>query len=80
MPAFSPIAIREATSLRSIWGLDKLFAYSRQDRWIDYFRLDADFIEPLTDVGSATVRLLRLNAVERLAERRLLMLLRHPAP
>ena len=53
--------------------------HPRQDRWTDHFRLDADFIEPLTDAGSATVRLLRLNAAERLAERRLLMFPRHPA-
>ena len=53
--------------------------HPRQDRWADHFRLDADFIEPLTDAGSATVRLLRLNAAERLAERRLLMFPRHPA-
>ena len=54
--------------------------HPRQDRWTDHFRLDADFIEPLTDAGGATVRLLRLNAAERLAERRLLAWLRNPAP
>ena len=53
--------------------------HPRQDRWTDHFRLDADFIEPLTDAGSATVRLLRLNAAERLAERRLLTWPRHQA-
>jgi 5-methylcytosine-specific restriction endonuclease McrA len=47
--------------------------HPRHDRWTDHFRLDADFIEPLTDTGSATVRLLRLNAPARLAERRLLV-------
>jgi hypothetical protein len=52
--------------------------HPRHDHWSDHFRLDADFIEPLTDVGSATVRLLRLDAAERLAERRLLMWSRHP--
>jgi hypothetical protein len=54
--------------------------HPRHDRWADHFRLDGDFIEPLTDAGSATVRLLRLNAPERLAERRLLAGPRHPAP
>ena len=53
--------------------------HPRQDRWADHFRLDADFIEPLSEVGSVTARLLRLNAAERLAERRLLMFPRHPA-
>ena len=52
--------------------------HPRRDRWTDHFRLDAGFIEPLTDTGRATVRLLRLNAAERLAERRLLGLRRPP--
>jgi hypothetical protein len=47
--------------------------HPRHDRWTDHFRLDADFIEPLTGTGSATVRLLRLNAPARLAERRFLV-------
>jgi len=46
--------------------------HPRCDQWTDHFRLNSDFIEPLTDAGRATVRLLRLNALERLAERRLL--------
>ena len=54
--------------------------HPRHDRWADHFRLDAGFIEPLTDPGGATVRLLRLNAAERLAERRLLAWPRHRAP
>jgi len=53
--------------------------HPRHDRWTDHFRLDADFIELLTDAGSAIVWLLRLNAAERLAERRLLEWPRHPA-
>lgn len=51
----------------------------RKDRWTDHFHLDAGFIEPLTAAGSVTVRLLRLNATERLAERRLLPVTKHPA-
>ena len=50
----------------------------RHDRWEDHFRFDLDLIEPLTEAGSATVRILRLNAPERLAERRLLAF-RHPS-
>ena len=49
--------------------------HPRRDRWTDHFRLGGEFIEPLTAVGSATVRLLRLNTSERLAERRLLQTL-----
>ena len=44
----------------------------RRDGWIDHFRLQAEFIEPLTRIGAVTVRLLRLNVAERVAERRLL--------
>jgi hypothetical protein len=44
----------------------------RRDRWADHFRFDGVFIEPLTGTGTVTAGLLRLNAAERLAERRLL--------
>ena len=44
----------------------------RRDRWKDHFELRGYRIEPLTPVGSATVRLLRLNADQRMAERRIL--------
>jgi hypothetical protein len=44
----------------------------RQDRWAHHFRIDGVRIEPLTDIGSVSARLLRLNAPERLLERRLL--------
>ena len=44
--------------------------HPRRDRWTDHFRIEADCIEPLTEAGAATVRLLRLNAADRLAERR----------
>ena len=44
----------------------------RQDRWRDHFHLEAGEIVPLTDKGAATVRLLRLNFLGRVRERRLL--------
>src|ERR1019366_9221383 len=47
-------------------------SHPRYDRWTVHFRLEGEFIEPLTDAGSTTERLLRLNAAERLAERPLL--------
>jgi HNH endonuclease len=50
--------------------------HPRHDRWEDHFRFDANLIEPLTDTARVTVRLLRLNASERVAERRLLLSLR----
>ena len=47
----------------------------RHDRWSDHFQIEAEFIKPLTAVGSATIQLLRLNTSERLSERRLLQIL-----
>jgi hypothetical protein len=41
----------------------------RRDRWGEHFRLVKARIEPLTDVGEVTVRILRLNDEERVAER-----------
>ncbi len=50
----------------------------RRDRWTEHFRNDADWIEPLTEIGAATVRLLRLNAADRVVERRILRARRYP--
>jgi hypothetical protein len=46
--------------------------HPRRDRWEDHFEMRDYRIEPLTPVGAATVRLLRLNADQRIAERRIL--------
>ncbi len=45
----------------------------RKDRWLVHFRLEAGEIIPLTSVGAATVRLLRLNLLGRVTERRILI-------
>jgi hypothetical protein len=50
-------------------GIIRLF-HLRRDRWADHFRLDGNFFEPCTEIGAATIRLLRLNSVERIVERR----------
>jgi hypothetical protein len=51
----------------------------RHQRWAEHFRIDGARIEPITQIGSTTVRLLRLNAPERILERRLLQSLgRYP--
>lgn len=51
----------------------------RRDRWAEHFRLDGARIEPVTKVGATTVRLLRMNAPERILERDLLQSLgRYP--
>jgi hypothetical protein len=47
--------------------------HPRRDRWNEHFRLDDDMtLQPLTPVGEVTVRLLAMNADERLFERRAL--------
>jgi hypothetical protein len=55
----------------------------RTDRWATHFKIGSDgvTIEPLTDVGEATARLLELNHPDRLLERQALLKVgRYPAP
>lgn len=47
--------------------------HSRQDAWRDHFRPAGARITPLTDEGTATVRLLDLNGSDRLLLRRALI-------
>jgi hypothetical protein len=49
-------------------GFVRLFN-PRIDGWHAHFRLEGGQIEPLTDIGAATVRLLRLNAPDRVLQR-----------
>jgi hypothetical protein len=49
--------------------------HPRRDRWVDHFRLAGERITPISQVGSVTLRLLRMNGPERLIERRLLQIL-----
>ena len=49
-----------------------LLYHPRRHRWGEHFELRGDRIEPLTPIGAATARLLRLNADQRMAERRIL--------
>lgn len=46
--------------------------HPRRDRWTMHFRLAGGRIEPLTPTGRATVRLLKLDRVDRVEERELL--------
>jgi hypothetical protein len=41
----------------------------RIDSWPAHSRLDGATIEPLTEIAEATVRLLRLNAADRVLQR-----------
>ena len=46
--------------------------HPRQDRWEEHFRIAGAVVEPLTAIGAATTRLLRLNASARVIERQIL--------
>jgi len=46
--------------------------HPRRERWSDHFFLDGDLIQPRSEIGAVTVRLLLLNSPERVAERQLL--------
>jgi hypothetical protein len=46
--------------------------HPRKDRWEEHFRVDGALIDPVTSIGEATARILRLNIAARVAERRVL--------
>lgn len=48
------------------------FYNPRIDRWREHFRLDGVVVEPLTNIGEATVRILQMNHVDQLSERQVL--------
>lgn len=45
----------------------------RTDRWSEHFHIDGAEIKPLSDIGEATVRILKINADERWLEREVLI-------
>ena len=49
------------------------FYNPRADRWADHFRLKGDVIEPLTEIGEATARILGFNSPDRTLEREALV-------
>jgi len=48
------------------------FYNPRVDRWREHFRLDGVLIEPLTEIGEATIRILQMNHEDRILERQVL--------
>lgn len=44
----------------------------RKDRWSGHFELDGLIIRSLTDIGEATVRILKMNHTDRIIERQTL--------
>lgn len=62
----------KGTDLGSIMpGTSRLIRFfnPRVDRWGDHFRFDGSRISALTDVGEVTIRILDLNAPDRVLER-----------
>lgn len=47
----------------------------RRDAWDEHFQLQGPVIQPRTAIGEVTARMLRLNAAERVVERRLMQVL-----
>jgi hypothetical protein len=69
----------DVASIAPQTGMIVRLFHPRLDRWEDHFRLNGEIVAPLSEVGAATIRLLKLNSAERLAERRLLQRLdRYP--
>lgn len=58
-----------------VWGTGNLvrFFNPRRDLWADHFRFNEDegAIEPLTEIGEVTARILEFNGSDRIAERQL---------
>ncbi|MEO8074330.1 MAG: HNH endonuclease [Acidobacteriota bacterium] len=48
------------------------FYNPRTMRWREHFRLQEVFIEPLTEIGEATTRILQMNHEDQILERRVL--------
>ena len=61
----------DVASVGSARQIVRLF-HPRKDRWSDRFRIQGELIEPISEAVQVTVGLLRLNAAERLGERKLL--------
>ncbi len=68
--------LQKGTDLGSIiWRTGELvrFFNPRRDFWGDNFRLDEAAIQPLTDIGEVTARILEFNNEDRILERQALI-------
>ena len=68
--------LQKGTDLGSInWRNGELvrFFNPRRDFWDDHFQLNEAIIQPLTDIGEVTSRILDFNKNERIIERQLLI-------
>ena len=50
------------------------FFNPRRDKWLEHFCLKDAIIEPLTDIGEVTARILQFNSRDRILERQLLII------
>lgn len=68
--------LQKGTDLGSIvWRTGELvrFFNPRRDFWREHFRLDEAAIQPKTDIGEVTARILEFNHNERIRERQILI-------
>ncbi|MCC3438667.1 MAG: HNH endonuclease [Oscillatoriales cyanobacterium] len=68
--------LQKGTDLGSIvWRTGELvrFFNPRRDFWGEHFRLDEAAIQPRTDIGEVTARILEFNHNERIRERQVLI-------
>lgn len=63
----------DIASVAEITGELVRFFNPRIDLWSEHFRLDGSLIEPLTNIGEATARILKFNEIERVLERQTLI-------
>lgn len=56
------------------------FFNPRTDKWSEHFRLNESIIEPLTEIGEVTIRILGFNDFERVQERKGLIEIGHFPP
>ena len=82
--ACTPCNRRKGSDVGSIHpssGAVLRFFNPRLDRWVDHFRLVGARIEPVSEIGEVTERILGFNHVDRLQERQLLISIgRYPSP
>jgi len=65
----------KGTDVGSVVGQERKFVRlfnPRTDVWRDHFRLEQALIQSRTEIGEATVRLMRLNAPDRVLQRKAL--------
>lgn len=76
--------LQKGTDLGSIvWRTGELvrFFNPRRDFWGEQFRLNEAVIQPLTDIGEVTARILEFNSEDRILERQALIEVgRYPSP